>query len=196
MPLYGRIPVLLSCILAAAPSGASFRIVHLDGLVNEQTVGAVHRHLATTAPPYYVYLDTPGGRVDSGISLMQAMLHTPNTTCIVRRAISMGFALLQTCTNRWVLPDAVLMQHMPRVLNASGTLPSVLHKTLDAYTDYRWMLRVQADRLGLDPDMLHNHVASVDEWWLTPEGALRHKCADRIVHEEPHSTGQAMAFRL
>ena len=58
----------------------------------------------------YVYLNTPGGRVDEGMKIIRE-IKKYNISCIAEKAYSMGFAILQSCNKRYVTEFASIMQH-------------------------------------------------------------------------------------
>lgn len=167
-------------------------VIHLSGDIGPDSVAVVRGYLKDTPPPHFIYIDSLGGSLRSGLSLMHTMLHTPNTTCIARRAMSMGFAIFQTCTNRWVLDSGQLMQHMPFVHNMSGPLPYVVSTVLSAHADYRWIVRVMADRMGVSVDELYDHIERTGDWWMTPSEAVEYNCADRVMQEDADSSMHAL----
>ena len=58
----------------------------------------------------FVYLDTPGGSVESGNKILTE-IQKYNLSCITDRAYSMGFVLLQGCTKRYIRQFGRIMQH-------------------------------------------------------------------------------------
>ncbi len=176
--------------LTHSAANANVEVIHLTGDIGPTNVATVRDYLKDTPPPHFIYIDSPGGSMHSGISLMRTMLRTPNTTCIARRAMSMGFSIFQTCANRWVLDSGQLMQHMPRVHNMSGPLPYIIKTVLGAHADYRWILRVMADRMAAATtvDELYDHIERVGDWWMTPADAVEYSCVDQIMQEDPDSS--------
>jgi ATP-dependent Clp protease, protease subunit len=62
--------------------------------------------------PMYLFLNTPGGSVQSGLELMEGLtaLHRPVNT-ITAFAASMGFQIAQGLGTRYILQSGVLMSH-------------------------------------------------------------------------------------
>ena len=138
----------------------------------------IHDALTRATPPAFLYLDTPGGEVLAGQRVIQMVVQL-GLSCIVMRAYSMGFAVLQHCAARLVIEGATLMRHPISVAlerggleGARGYLEMVarLGERLDA---------AQARRLNVTRVWFERRTAG--EWWLDHAGALRHRAADSVV---------------
>ena len=84
--------------------------------------------------------------------------------CIVMKAYSMGFAILQHCSRRLVLEGATLMQHPISVALERASLASARgHLEMVARLG-RGLVAAQARRLNVSSEWFENRTA--DEWWL------------------------------
>jgi ATP-dependent protease ClpP protease subunit len=125
----------------------------------------------------FVYLDTGGGSIEDGLRMVQ-LLHQRPYRCIAQRAHSMGFALLQACKYRWVLPAASLMQHQPWV-HLEGELPHLQARLAYVAQLEQQLVQLQAVRLGLAAEDFRHRTSH--EWWLTGQMAVAQGAADAIV---------------
>jgi ATP-dependent protease ClpP protease subunit len=151
----------------------------LRGAVSEASASELVRAALTAAQtPSYLYLDTGGGDVMAGQRIIQLVVQL-QLICIVFRAYSMGFAILQHCRHRWVLPGATLMQH-PMSVTFSGPVRRSQEYVNMALRLSQSMNRVQAERLGVSVAWFLNRTAS--DWWMEDTQALQHRCADTHVH--------------
>ena len=90
----------------------------LRGEVNDKSVSRLIYQInkLDNTNDIYLYLDTPGGSVESGHKLISEIINH-NITCIAEKAYSMGFAILQSCTNRYILRHGKLMIHQVKIWN-------------------------------------------------------------------------------
>ena len=125
----------------------------------------------------YIYLDTPGGSVESGNRLLTE-IKKYNLSCIADKAYSMGFVLLQGCKTRYVTPYARIMQHQISY-GIKGEKAKV-----DSYQQFINQLEdelvvMQANRVLLTPQEFR--YKTMNEWWMTGKNALSNNCADKMV---------------
>ena len=125
----------------------------------------------------YVYLDTPGGSVEDGNKIISEVKKY-NLKCIVDRAYSMGFAILQACKERLILPHGKLMQHQ-----ISYGLRNENSKVL-SYIKFinqmeREMVEFQANRIKMHPETFRQK--TMNEWWTFGKNAVRQNIVDKIV---------------
>jgi ATP-dependent protease ClpP protease subunit len=125
----------------------------------------------------FVYLDTPGGSVESGSKILME-IQKYNLSCIADRAYSMGFVILQGCKNRYIRPYGRIMQHQISyaVKNEKAKVDNYVH-FIDQIEDE--LVAMQADRIGMD----HNEfrLKTMNDWWMVGRYALNNKCVDEIV---------------
>lgn len=158
----------------------------LKGEINKESTNAfLHNlHLLENKKDAFVFLDTNGGSIEDGNKIMNEILKY-NMSCIVEKAYSMGFVILQVCKIRYILPFGKIMQHQIsfRIQNEKGKVENYLN-FLNQIEDK--LVALQSHRIGLSSlefkDKIYN------EWWLFGEHALINKCADEIVNIECSST--------
>jgi ATP-dependent protease ClpP protease subunit len=125
----------------------------------------------------YVYLDTPGGSVESGSKIMMEV-QKYNLSCIADRAYSMGFVILQSCANRYIRPYGRIMQHQISyaIKNEKGKIDSYANFIDQIETE---LVEMQAGRIGMDPDAFR--LKTMNDWWMIGKYALDNNCVDEIV---------------
>lgn len=81
--------------------------------------------------PITLYLNSPGGRVDAGLALLDTMqaISAPVVTVCQGRAASMAAVLFACGDRRWILPHATVMIHDPRVPEPAGGSAQDLQET-------------------------------------------------------------------
>jgi ATP-dependent protease ClpP protease subunit len=158
-------------------------IVMFRGHVTASSVDRVIQNLLNIkTKQVYLYLDTHGGSVLDGNSLIDVIetmqLNGKNVVCIADTAISMGFVIFQHCPTRYILPRAVLMQHQMS-LGIKGPLEN-LKTRLQFATDLDDQLSLeQARRLNMT---LNDFKANTNhDWWLFGDQILKNNAADEKV---------------
>ncbi|KAI4117683.1 MAG: hypothetical protein LQ345_002136 [Seirophora villosa] len=98
------------------------RIVFLNGPIDDTVSNSVKAqliYLEAEAPekPIHLYIDTPGGSVNAGLSIYDTMTYisSPVTTTCIGQAASMGSLLLcgGAPKKRFCLPNSSIMIHQP-----------------------------------------------------------------------------------
>lgn len=133
---------------------------------------------------FYLVLDTPGGSVISGNQLIDYITYL-NTTgitinCIAKKAISMGFVILQSCPGiRFALPSSILMQHQMSTL-VVGNILNIESDIKYSKRLYEKMLIKQSLRIGIEPKLFLDKTR--DDWWLDGEMAFENNVVDRLIN--------------
>lgn len=157
----------------------SMNIVSIEGPVNKRSIDEVIYEFHTNAEEndWVLYLNTPGGSVMEGARLLP-YLETKNVTCVVDKAYSMGFLLLQACSKRLMLPYGSIMQHdMYMGLEDDYTKIKSYMEFLTKVYDR--LTTMQYTRIGLSKEEYLRKIK--DNWWLTAEEAVEENCADGII---------------
>lgn len=125
----------------------------------------------------YVYLDTPGGSVESGNKILME-IQKYNLSCITDRAYSMGFVLLQGCKNRYIRQFGRIMQHQISygIQNEKGKIDSYSN-FIDQVEDE--LVEMQSSKIGLEKDAFR--LKTMNDWWMMGKYAIQNNCADEIV---------------
>ena len=137
-----------------------------------------------TSTELFIFLDTPGGDVFAGLELVNYIktLESLNRTvsCIANKAYSMGFVILQYCTNRYITPHAKVMQHQMALGGVGGSLFNInsymrFINSLEAQTGLD-----QATRINMSYDKFITAVR--DDWWIYGRDIIHHNVADEVVN--------------
>lgn len=153
--------------------------VAIRGPISEKSVSPIlHAAMTAATPPQYLFLDTGGGDVMAGQRLIQLVVAL-QLTCVAFRAYSMGFAILQHCVHRLILPGATLMQHQMS-FKLNGEFSKVQGYLDMAQQLGHAMQQVQARRLGVSVEWFRNRTQG--EWWMAESMILHQRCADAVVH--------------
>ena len=154
----------------------------LKGVINaENTNRFLHQfNLKENKNQLYLFIDSPGGSVEDGYKIIAEIMKY-NITCIAEKAYSMAFAILQSCTTRYILPFGKLMQHQISLglINELGKIESYLKFINEMEVE---LLKLQSNKIGISSEELKNR--TMNEWWLFSNNAINENCADNIVNVE------------
>jgi len=157
-------------------------VINLKGTINAKTVNRFlyEFNLFPNKNNMYIFIDSPGGSVEDGYRIVTELLKY-NVTCVVDKAYSMAFAILQTCQNRFLLPHGKIMQHQISlgIMNELGKIENYLSFISQIEEE---LLIIQSNKIGISSEELKNK--STNEWWLFGKNAVKEKCADKIVDAE------------
>jgi ATP-dependent protease ClpP protease subunit len=132
----------------------------------------------------YIFLNTNGGSVDAGMKLINVIQSLQDNNiivnCIADKAISMGFVIFQSCSNRYVTRHATLMQHQMSLSDVKGKI-----RDLNTYVSFVNSMedeinQNQADRIGLTLEQFNEKIR--DDWWLTAKQSILEKVSDEMVN--------------
>lgn len=154
-------------------------VVVLRGEVTSTSIDRVVSQLLKHNP-HYLYIDTNGGSVMAGNRLIELLLSKEyeNTTCIADKAYSMGFAILQACTKRFVLSTSTVMQHQPS-LGYRGDLYPMANYMKMIHAVEEFMIDLQSKKIGLSHEELRKKTDT--EWWLFGKDIIDNNVADEVV---------------
>lgn len=135
----------------------------------------------------YLFLDTPGGDIQAGYSLINTLNGLPQRVdTITNFAGSMGFITAQSLGRRYVLPTGTFMSHRARG-GLSGQIPGELNSRLLFFTG---VLDAQdgviASRLGLSKRTYQNLV--INEYWTSGTNSVSNRVADEVVNVRCNKT--------
>ena len=157
-------------------------VINLKGVIDTKSVNRFlyDFNLVNNKNKLYVFIDSPGGSVEDGYKIITEF-QKYNITCIVDKAYSMAFAILQVCDKRYLLPHGKIMQHQISlgIMNEFGKIKSYLDFV--GQMEYE-LLNIQSKKIGITPDDLKNRTNN--EWWLFGKNALKENCADKIINVE------------
>ena len=151
--------------------------IELSGEITPAVASKFVADVVHTPRAHYIFINTPGGSVESGLRILREVAHK-KFTCIVEQALSMGFVILQQCAVRLVLPNALLMQHQMQ-LRLEGSLGTVQSTMALIEDDEQMLVDLQARRLHMAPAAFAAKVTN--EWWMRGPRAVRNRCADAVL---------------
>lgn len=165
-------------------------IYRLEGLISVFEANDLIHFLETAkkqnADAVVIEINTPGGSVNDGFSIIQAIENFGKPVyCVAEhQAMSEGFAILQACPFRYMTKRARLMTHEPSVANLPTTMGiQELQEHLD---DLKSVALIHAThcvkRLKISLDEYNEKVKGV-EWYLDPQEALDVGAVDSIVED-------------
>jgi ATP-dependent protease ClpP protease subunit len=154
-----------------------------DLIKNARELGQAH---FSGGKPIYLFLNTPGGSIQVGLELIEALhgLNRPVDT-VTLFAASMGFQIAQSLGQRYVLKNGILMSH-----RAAGEISGSFGGSVPSQMDSRyglWLSRVKeldeqtVSRTGGKQTLESYQKAYANELWLTGTQSVAAGYADKIV---------------
>lgn len=164
----------------------SHREVELVGEVTPETVNALVRqlrYLQRQDPEGEVtlYINSPGGSVDSGMALYDVMqaVSCPVRTVCVGLAASMAALLFVSGKRRDMLPHSRLMIHDPLILQTGGSALKLKAVSDDLMETRQIIARVIAGHSGRPLEEVLSKTAT--DSYFRAEEAVAFGLADRVV---------------
>lgn len=136
--------------------------------------------------PMYLFLNTPGGSIQSGLELIEALkgIGRPVNT-ITLFAASMGFQIAQNLNDRLILRNGVLMSHHAAGEFAGafgGVHPSQLDSRYQLWLDRVRELDEQTVARTKGKQTYDSYIKQYDkEMWLTGSKSVAQGYADKII---------------
>lgn len=168
----------------------------LNSQVDGESVGAVimkaksldsglSGRLGLNKEPLYLFLNTPGGSIQDGLELIEALngLGRPINT-ITLFAASMGFQLAQNLGDRLILKNGVLMSHHARgqIEGDFGGVSTQMDSRYKLWLDRIRELDEQTVKRTNGKKTYDTYIKEYDhEIWLTGTKSVQEGYADRIV---------------
>jgi len=125
----------------------------------------------------FVYIDSHGGEVIAGLKIVSEF-RKHKVSCVVDRAYSMAFVILQACEHRYVTPTGQLMQHQMSY-GIQGTHSQIVSQVNMMTQMNNWIVEFQARRIGMEVYIFEYMVSN--DWWLFSDTALDWNCVDGII---------------
>lgn len=152
----------------------------------ETRVSKIKRKVGLNNDPIYLFLNTPGGSVESGLELIEVLrgLDRPVNTISMFSA-SMGFQLVQNLGERLVLENGILMSH-----RASGQFSGSFGGQSPSQLENRfvfWNSRIKemdeqtVKRTNGKQTLESYQKAYANELWLTGKQAVQLGYADKVI---------------
>ncbi len=164
----------------------SHREVELVGEVDADSANALIRqlrYLQREDPGAWVtlYINSPGGSVDSGMALYDVMqaVSCPIRTVCVGLAASMAALLFVSGAERGMLPHSRLMIHDPLIVQTGGSALKLKAVSDDLMETRQIIARVIAEHSGKSMDEVLAKTAS--DSYFRAEEAIEFGLADQIT---------------
>jgi len=130
-----------------------------------------------------LYINSPGGSVFAGNHLVQYIktLQDSNidVNCIAQNFMSMGFVIMQSCTNRYIMFDSIGMQHQMS-LGLRGNIENIRthFSLLDRINNI--IINMEITKIKMDREIYLQKILS--DWWLFGEENVKEGVADKLVN--------------
>ena len=164
----------------------SHREVELVGEVNADSVNALIRQLRylqceDSEAPITLYINSPGGSVDSGMALYDVMqaVSCPVRTVCVGLAASMAALLFVSGAERDMLPHSRLMIHDPLIIQTGGSALKLKAVSDDLMETRQIIARVIAEHSGKSMEEVLAKTAN--DCYFRAEEAVKFGLADHII---------------
>ena len=164
----------------------SHREVELVGEVSADSVNALIRelrYLQSEDPeaPITLYINSPGGSVDSGMALYDVMqaVSCPVRTICVGLAASMAALLFVSGAERDMLPHSRLMIHDPLIIQTGGSALKLKAISDDLMGTRQIIAKVIAEHSGKSLEEVLEKTAN--DSYFRAEEAVKFGLADHII---------------
>jgi ATP-dependent Clp protease protease subunit len=163
----------------------SSNTVVLNREFSSTSVAEVQSKLAllalNTKKDLYLVLDSPGGSVDAGLSLIDFAKALPNKVhTITLFSASMAYVTAQYLDRRYIVANGTMMSHRMRIGGLGGQVPGEADSRLSNINTMSFEIsNIIAKRVGIS---YKEYMLSIyDELWLTGSQAVAKNHADEIV---------------
>ena len=159
--------------------------IWLKGEINEEMASQFASQLLwceDKAIPAKIYLDTCGGDVIAGLTIIDMMANSPLSLDVIctGKAYSMG-AMILACAgkgHRHILPHAKVMIHQPYTGNIGGTASNIRERADSLLSMQNTLVDLIADHTGhkkkdVEKDMSYDH-------FFTTEEAIKYGLVDDV----------------
>ena len=155
--------------------------------INSQTVNSLIiqlLHLENENPNAEItmYINSPGGEVDSGLALYDVMqgISCPIKTVCCGLAASMGSILFMCGNNRLMLPHSKVMIHDPRTSgNVGGTALDIMERSRDIMNTRKALAEIIAKHTGRTIEEVYEKTQK-DSFFSATE-AIEFGLADAVI---------------
>jgi ATP-dependent Clp protease protease subunit len=163
------------------------RIVFLGSEVKDQNANAICAQMLLLnaeddKSDIFLYINSPGGSVDSGMAIYDTMQFIPNDVVTVGMglAASMGQFLLAAGTKgkRYALPHARIMMHQPSG-GIGGSASDIKIQAEQSLLLKKQLNELQAHHTGQSIEQIE--IDSDRDRWFTPQQAQEYGFIDHVV---------------
>jgi ATP-dependent Clp protease, protease subunit len=163
------------------------RIVFLGSEVKDQNANAICAQMLLLnaedeKSDIFLYINSPGGSVDSGMAIYDTMQFIPNDVVTVGMglAASMGQFLLAAGTKgkRYALPHARIMMHQPSG-GIGGSASDIKIQAEQSLLLKKQLNELQAHHTGQSIEQIE--LDSDRDRWFTPQQAVEYGFIDQVI---------------
>lgn len=175
--------VLNSQVDGESTSSVISKAKELDGGLAGKLAGKLRLN---DSKPLYLFLNTPGGSIQSGLELVEALrgLGRPVHT-ITLFAASMGFQIAQNLDTRYIIQNGVLMSHRAKggfEGEFGGQSPSQVESRYALWKDRMDEMDAQTAKRTKGKKSLADYQKQYSsEMWLTGSKSVEQGYADQVV---------------
>jgi len=128
----------------------------------------------------YLFIISQGGSVFDGNMLIEYIKNT-NISCITSFAASMGFTIMQNCKNRYIIDNAIMMQHQMSIVYPNYKPISNLNQLNNMYQKvYKKLIDTQSERIKMESSTFEKKIS--EDWWLFDQEIIDYNIADEKVN--------------
>lgn len=164
------------------------RIIYLGTGISDKVANTINAQLlyldSISNDPIYIYINSPGGSVYSGLAIYDTMnyIASPVNTVITGLAASMAYIIAIAGEYRVALPNSKLMQHQP--LTAIGWTQAT-----DLDIENKEMQSVKRKLISIISKHTGQKIAKVRrdcerDYWMDTEKALEYGAIDEIKYKK------------
>lgn len=159
----------------------------LRGQVNDKSIDELlvkfYKKKFKAGDAVLFYILSPGGSIMAGnrvIRLFHSLEEQDVTVhCIADHAASMAFAILQSCSYRYVVPGSVLHQHQAS-MEVQGTLKKIENSLAFAKEMTEKSNKLSAERMNMSVSEFQYNF--VEDRYIYEENAIKVGAADGLIH--------------
>lgn len=154
--------------------------------LNSQANSGLSEKLADSKKPLYLFINSPGGSIQAGLELIEALkgLGRPVNT-VTLFAASMGFQIVQNLDQRYILKSGVLMSHHATGESAGefgGSVRTQMENRNQLWLDRIKELDEQTVKRTNGKQTYDSYTKQYDhEFWLTGTKSVEQGYADEAV---------------
>lgn len=173
------------------------QVIYITGPIggNAASINREILYKARAKKPLYLVLDSPGGSVVDGASIITTMesAGVPIYTVCSRMCASMAFIILEYGTKRYATNRSFLMAH-PASGSFEGSFP-IIHSRLKAFSDFTDSMNDDiAKRMGISLEKFKS--MENNELWVEAKNALPLNLIDRIIQLDTDAKDSSIMYIL
>ncbi len=164
------------------------RQIILSGEINEENTAKVIKQLllleADNSDPIYIYIDSPGGSIDSGFGIYDVIrfINAPVYTIGTGLIASMGSIILLSVPKerRFALPNSHYLIHQPLIGGvARGVATDLTIQAEEIAKSKAKLVKLIADETGKTPEQVEKDCDR--DHWLTAEEAKDYGLVSKVI---------------